>query len=46
MRAADINTISTGYNDVPRGAPLCSINNAGFLEIALNHAPAATLPGN
>jgi S-adenosyl-L-methionine hydrolase (adenosine-forming) len=45
MRAEDINTISTGYNDVPKGAPLCRFNNAGFLEIALNHAPAATLLG-
>ena len=45
MRTEDINTISTGYNDVPKGAPLCRFNSAGFLEIALNHAPATALLG-
>ncbi len=45
MRMQDITTISSNYNDVPNGEPLCRFNDAGFLEIALNHAPAASLFG-
>lgn len=45
MRMNDITTISNNYNDVPQGQPLCRFNNAGFLEIALNHAKSATLLG-
>jgi S-adenosyl-L-methionine hydrolase (adenosine-forming) len=45
MRMKDITTISNNYNDVPEGSPLCRFNDAGFLEIALNHAPAASLLG-
>jgi S-adenosylmethionine hydrolase len=45
MRAEDITTISSNYNDVKNGEPLCRFNNAGFLEIAFNHAPAATFLG-
>jgi S-adenosylmethionine hydrolase len=45
MRMQDINTISDHYNDVEQGEPLCLFNDAGFLEIALNHAPAASLLG-
>lgn len=45
MKAEDITTISNNYNDVPEGAPLCRFNDAGFLEIALNHAPATALLG-
>jgi S-adenosyl-L-methionine hydrolase (adenosine-forming) len=45
MRLDDITTISHNYNDVPEGEPLCRFNNAGFLEIALNHGPAASLLG-
>jgi len=45
MRMQDITTISNNYNDVPEGEPLCRFNSAGFLEIALNHVPAASLLG-
>ncbi len=45
MRMQDITTISNNYNDVPEGDPLCRFNDAGFLEIALNHQPAASLLG-
>ena len=45
MRSKDITSLSNNYNDVPEGAPLCRFNDAGLLEIALNHAPAATLLG-
>ena len=45
MRAEDIITISNNYNDVKNGEPLCRFNNAGFLEIAFNHAPAASFLG-
>lgn len=45
MRMSDITAVSNNYNDVPQGKPLCRFNNAGFLEIALNHAKAATLLG-
>ncbi len=45
MRLRDITLISNNYNDVKQGDPLCRFNDAGFLEIALNHAPAASLLG-
>jgi len=45
MRMQDITTISNNYNDVAEGEPLCRFNSAGFLEIALNHEPAASLLG-
>ena len=45
MRLEDITTISNNYNDVPDGKPLCRFNSAGFLEIALNHEPIASLLG-
>jgi S-adenosylmethionine hydrolase len=45
MRAEDITRISDNYNDVNPGEPLCRFNNAGFLEIAFNHAPAASFLG-
>ena len=45
MRMNDITTISNNYNDVPDGEPLCRFNDTGYLEIALNHAPAASLLG-
>ena len=45
MRTDDITVVSNNYNDVPDGGPLCRFNDAGFLEIALNHAPAASLLG-
>jgi len=45
MRAEDITCISNNYNDVKNGEPLCRFNNAGFLEIAFNHAPAASFLG-
>ena len=45
MRLDDITTVSNNYNDVPDGAALCRFNDAGYMEIALNHAPAASLLG-
>jgi S-adenosylmethionine hydrolase len=45
MRMQDVTRISSNYNDVKQGEPLCRFNDAGFLEIALNHAPAASLLG-
>ena len=45
MRMKDITAISNNYNDVPEGKPLCRFNSAGFLEIALNHEPIASLLG-
>ena len=45
MRMGDITSVSNNYNDVPQGAPLCRFNNAGFMEIALNHGSAASLLG-
>ena len=41
----DIQELSCNYSDVSKGQPLCRFNSAGFLEIALNHAPAASLLG-
>ena len=45
MRMQDIDAVSSNYNDVPEGEPLCRFNSADYLEIALNHAPAASLLG-
>lgn len=45
LRRNDITSVSRNYTDVPDGMPLCRFNNAGFLEVALNHAPAAPLLG-
>ena len=39
----DVTTISENYSDVAEGEPLCRFNNAGFLEIAINHDSAADL---
>jgi len=41
----DITAISSSYNDVAKDEPLCRFNRAGYLEIAFNHAPAASLLG-
>lgn len=41
----DITTVSNNYNDVTEGKPLCRFNDAGYLEVALNHANAASLLG-
>jgi len=45
LRVGDITTISNTYNDVAPGEPLSRFNSTGFLEIAFNHAPAATSLG-
>jgi len=45
MRMEDITSISDNYNDVLKDEPLCRFNSTGFLEIAFNHAPAATSLG-
>ncbi len=45
MRIYEITAVSTNYNDVKVDEPLCRFNSAGFLEIAFNHAPAATSLG-
>jgi S-adenosylmethionine hydrolase len=45
MRLDDITSVSNNYNDVGKDAPLCRFNSAGFLEIAFNHAPAASSLG-
>lgn len=39
----DVTAISENYGDVAEGEPLCRFNNAGFLEIAINHDSAAGL---
>ncbi len=44
-KADDITVVSNNYHEVPEGQPLCRFNDAGFLEIALNHAPMAALLG-
>ena len=44
-RVQEVRTLSINYNDVPEGDPLCRFNDAGYLEIALNHDRAATLMG-
>ncbi len=41
MRMDDLTAISNNYNDVPSGKALCRFNDAGYLEIALNHGSAA-----
>ncbi len=40
-----INTISTGYNDVPIGNKVCFFNDAGYLEIAVRGGNASELFG-
>ena len=45
MRMDDVTTISNNYNEVPKGKPLCRFNDAGYLEIALNHGSAAAQLG-
>ena len=45
MRMQDITAVSNNYNDVPPGTPLCRFNDAGFLEIAINHGAAASVLG-
>ncbi len=37
-----VTTVSDNYNAAPVGEPLCRFNEAGYLEIALNHDQAAT----
>jgi hypothetical protein len=37
-----ITSVSDNYNAVPRGIPICRFNEAGYLEIAINHDQAAT----
>ena len=44
-KADEIIVVSNNYNDVPEGNSLCKFNDAGYLEIALNHAPMAALLG-
>lgn len=45
MSMDDITAISNNYNDVAKDEPLCRFNSTGFLEIAFNHAPAASSLG-
>ena len=45
MRTEEITSVSNNYNDVEQDEPLCRFNSAGFLEIAFNHAPAASSLG-
>ncbi|MFI5196102.1 MAG: S-adenosyl-l-methionine hydroxide adenosyltransferase family protein [Chitinophagales bacterium] len=45
MRTEEITSVSNNYNDVEKDDPLCRFNSAGFLEIAFNHAPAASSLG-
>lgn len=40
-----ITRLSNNYSDVPVGEPLCLFNSAGYLEIAVNMGPAASLLG-
>jgi S-adenosyl-L-methionine hydrolase (adenosine-forming) len=44
-KADDIAVVSTNYNQVAHGQPLCKFNEAGYLEISLNHAPIDALLG-
>ena len=41
----EINKISTTYSEVERGEKLALFNSSGFLEIAINKGPAASLLG-
>lgn len=41
----DITGLSNNYNDVKPGSPLCRLNDAGFLEIAVNRERASSLLG-
>jgi S-adenosylmethionine hydrolase len=43
MRNEEIREISYHYSDVAKGEKLCRFNSAGFLEIAVNRGPAASL---
>jgi len=45
MRMDDIVNVSNNYNDVPDGKPLCRFNDAGYLEVAVNHGSAAAKLG-
>lgn len=44
-RNKDLTVISENYHDVKDGLPLCRFNDAGYLEIAVNHGSAASLLG-
>ncbi|MBA3829974.1 MAG: SAM-dependent chlorinase/fluorinase [Taibaiella sp.] len=45
MRDEEITEISMHYYDVKPGEKLCRFNDAGYLEIAINRGPAASLIG-
>lgn len=45
MRDELINKLSNRYTDVKKHDKLCRFNSAGYLEIAINQAPAASLFG-
>ncbi len=45
FRRERIQEISRFYYEVPQGEKLCIFNTAGFLEIAMNGGPAASLLG-
>jgi S-adenosylmethionine hydrolase len=45
MHMEGITAISNNYSDVAIDDPLCRFNSAGYLEIAFNHAPAASSLG-
>ncbi len=45
FKGDSITTISTHYNDVPRGMPLCRFTAAGYLELAVNHGEATSYWG-
>jgi S-adenosylmethionine hydrolase len=44
-REQEISAIVNNYNDVAAGQPLCRFNDAGFLEVALNHDRASAVLG-
>ncbi len=45
IRGQNVTAISRHYSDVPADAPLCRFNNAGLLEVAVNHGAATDLLG-
>lgn len=45
FRGGNITEVSTHYNDVEHGKPLCRFNSSGYLEIAVNHGSALELFG-
>lgn len=45
FRGGNITEVSTHYNDVDQGRPLCRFNSSGYLEIAVNHGSALELFG-